>query len=174
MAVEIERKFLVSGEPWRAAASATRIRQGYLCGGARAVVRVRMAGERAFLTVKGEQRGVSRAEYEYEIPVGDAEEMLGRLCQPPLIEKTRYCLTHAGVSWVIDVFEGENAGLVVAEAEFSKEDQSFELPDWAGAEVTDQPRYLNVNLIAHPYRLWTAAERGETGGGPPRQRTGRP
>lgn len=165
MATEIERKFLVSGEPWRAAAVAIRMRQGYLCGGARALVRVRVAGARAFLTVKGEQRGPSRAEYEYEIPVADAEEMLDRLCRPPLIEKTRHCLTHDGVSWVVDVFEGENAGLVVAEAELSREDQAFALPEWAAAEVTDQPRYLNVNLASHPFRLWTAAERGEAGAG---------
>ena len=148
MAIEIERKFLVNGNSWRSGTTRQQIRQGYLCSSADRTVRVRVEGDRAFLTIKGAQHGASRYEYEYGIPIRDATEMLERLCERPLIEKTRHYLTVGGREWVIDEFEGENAGLMIAEVEFEKEGQAIALPDWAGAEVTDEPRYLNVNLVS--------------------------
>ena len=160
MAVEIERKFLVNGDFWRRGTTGQRISQGYLCSSDDRVVRVRVMGDRAFLTIKGAQHGATRYEYEYDIPMRDATEMLERLCQRPLIEKMRHHLTVDGREWVVDEFEGENAGLTVAEVEFEREGQAIALPDWVGAEVTDEPRYLNVNLVRHPYRLWSSDERG--------------
>lgn len=159
MASEIERKYLVRHDGWRNGTPGMRLRQGYLCTAADRLVRVRRAGERAMLTIKSELTAVHRLEYEYEIPVADAEEMLDRLCERPLVEKTRYALTYGGLPWVVDVFDGVNDGLVLAEVELSSESQAIELPDWAGAEVTHLPRYLNVNLARHPYRDWSEAER---------------
>jgi adenylate cyclase len=166
MAVEIERKFLVDGDSWRPGATGQRIRQGYLCSSADRVVRVRVTGDRAFLTVKGPQHGITRSEYEYDIPTRDATEMLERLCERPLIEKVRHHLTVNGREWVVDEFEGENAGLMIAEVEFEREGQAIALPDWVGRDVTDEPRYLNVNLVKHPYRLWSSDERGPRRPGP--------
>jgi adenylate cyclase len=163
MAIEIERKFLVKGNSWRQGATGQRIRQGYVCSFPDRAVRVRIAGDRACLTIKGAQHGASRYEYEYDIPMGDAAEMLERLCERPLIEKMRHHLTVDGREWIVDEFEGENTGLMVAEVEFEKEGQAIALPDWAGAEVTDEPRYLNVNLVRHPYRLWSSDERNRGG-----------
>src|SRR5512143_351763 len=160
MAIEIERKFLVDGDSWRRSATGQRIRQGYLCSSADRAVRVRVMGDRAFLTIKGPQHGATRSEYEYDIPRSDATEMLEWLCERPLIEKTRYRLTAAGREWAVDEFEGENAGLIIAEVEFEREGQAIALPDWVGEEVTDEPRYLNVNLVRRPYRLWSSDERG--------------
>jgi CYTH domain-containing protein len=159
MAIEIERKFLVKGNSWRRGATGQRIRQGYVCSFPDRAVRVRIAGDRACLTIKGAQHGASRYEYEYDIPMGDAAEMLERLCERPLIEKMRHHLTANGREWIVDEFGGENTGLMVAEVEFEKEGQAIALPDWAGAEVTDEPRYLNVNLVRHPYKLWSSDER---------------
>ena len=160
MAIEIERKFLVNGNSWRSGTTRQQIRQGYLCSSADRTVRIRVVSDRAFLTIKGAQHGASRYEYEYGIPMRDATAMLERLCERPLIEKTRHHLTVDGREWVVDEFEGENAGLMIAEVEFEKEGQAIALPDWAGAEVTDEPRYLNVSLVRHPYRLWSPDERG--------------
>ncbi len=157
MAVETERKFLVNGERWRCEATATALKQGYISDDTKVAVRVRIAGEQAFLTVKGAKSGISRLEYEYAIPLADAEELLAQLCQRPIIEKTRYTLDYRGLEWVVDEFAGDNAGLVVAEVELDREDQVFERPDWAGEEVTDDPRYLNVNLAKHPYRTWASS-----------------
>lgn len=155
MATEIERKFLVTGEAWRAAAdSGTRFRQGYLIGAERASVRVRIEGGRANINIKSATLGVRRQEYEYPIPLSDAEEMLDTLCEQPQIEKTRYLVSHQGHRWEIDVFEGANAGLVVAEIELQAEEEAFALPDWAGQEVSDDPRYYNVCLVNHPYSEW--------------------
>lgn len=154
MAIEIERKFLVSDESWRPRSIATPIRQGYICSLADRLVRVRTVGERAFITIKAAKGAISRYEYEYEIPVKDAAEMLDELCERPLIEKTRHELIVNGQEWVVDVFEGENAGLVMAEVELEDEHQQVPLPPWVGKEVSDDPRYLNVNLARHPYRLW--------------------
>ena len=154
MGEEIERKFLVSGEAWRETAEGTRYRQGFLSTELERTVRVRVAGTRGSITVKGKSVGARRAEFEYEIPVADAERMLDTLCKRPLIEKVRYTLAIDAHTWEIDVFEGDNAGLVVAEIELRREDEAFERPEWVGDEVTDDPRYFNSNLVANPYRAW--------------------
>ena len=145
MPVEIERKFLVRDDGWRGLGQAVPIRLGYLSATGAGSVRVRRAGARAFLTVKG-GRGLVRAEYEYEIPADEADEMLDRLCQRPLIEKQRHFLTFAGHEWVVDEFDGPLRGLVLAEIELGRPDQRVELPSWLGREVTDDPRYQNANL----------------------------
>ena len=155
MGQEIERKFLVSDDGWRAAAtSSTPMRQGYLASDENRTVRVRVAGDRAFVTIKGRAVGLVRPEFEYEIPAADAERILDTLCKRPLIEKVRYTLAAGPHTWEIDVFEGENAGLVVAEIELGSEEEAFEKPEWVGKEVTDDPRYFNSNLVARPYRAW--------------------
>lgn len=154
MATEIERKFLVIGTAWRDPAAGTVIRQGYLSTVKERSVRVRVVGEKGFLTVKGLSVGAARAEFEYEIPAAEAGEMLDGLCERPLIEKTRYVVPFAGHSWEIDEFAGVNAGLVVAEIELADEDEAFKRPPWLGDEVTEDARYFNVNLIAHPYETW--------------------
>jgi len=155
MATEIERKFLVSDESWRRdAREAIVMRQGYMSGGERASIRVRVQGEQAFLNIKSATLGVWRREYDYPIPLGDAEEILADLCERPLIEKTRYLVEHAGHTWEVDVFEGDNAGLVVAEIELDSEDQIFERPAWVGEEVSHDPRYYNVCLVKHPFKAW--------------------
>jgi adenylate cyclase len=153
MGIEIERKFLVKNESWKTAADDGRIcKQGYLCSGKGRTVRVRAIGGRAFLTIKGPTRGISRSEFEYAIPVEEAEAML-QLCGD-LIEKTRYLILHAGMQWELDVFSGSNAGLVMAEVELDSEDRAIELPDWAGEEVSGDVRYYNSNLSQHPFNSW--------------------
>lgn len=160
MGTEIERKFLVVDDAWQTAgATGLKIRQGYLCAHRDRAVRVRTYGDEAFITVKGERAGLVRAEFEYPIPLADAAEMLDALCQPPLIDKTRYTLRHAGTEWEIDVFAGDNAGLTVAEVELASEDETVPLPPWVGREVSDDPRFLNVSLAARPFATWPAAER---------------
>lgn len=155
MAVEIERKFLVRNDSWRSGVEEeTRILQGYLADGPRATVRVRVKGDLAYLTVKGATSGISRTELEYRIPLEDAEVMLRELARPPLIEKTRFKVRHGRHLWDLDVFAGDNAGLVLAEIELDSEEADFERPPWAGDEVSDDPRYFNVNLAQHPYRRW--------------------
>ena len=150
MATEIERKFLVINQHWRSG-EATDYRQGYLNLDKERTVRVRVAGTAAYLTVKGITKGATRQEFEYPIPLHDASRMLASLCHQPLIEKHRYRLRHGELSWEIDEFFGDNAGLVIAEVELESEDQAFERPDWLGREVSDDPRYYNVNLVQHPY-----------------------
>lgn len=152
MATEIERKFLVTGDAWREVAG-LHMSQGYLNADKARTVRVRRAGERAFLTVKGPTHGAVRAEFEYEIPAADAAELLA-LCQGPRIEKIRRRVMYEGFTWEVDEFLGENAGLVVAEIELEREDQAFARPAWLGVEVTHDPRYYNASLVHHPYRLW--------------------
>jgi adenylate cyclase len=157
MALEIERKFLVTGKGWRGSWPMTPIRQGYLSIDPERAVRVRVAGDRAFLTVKGRPAGgagLQRPEFEYEIPPADAESLLAELCLRPLIVKSRHHVTFQGAQWEVDEFAGENAGLVLAEIELARVDQPIELPDWAGAEVTTDPRYTNASLVRHPYRTW--------------------
>ncbi len=154
MAKEIERKFLVASEDWRALARGTRYRQGYLSTVKERTVRVRTIDNKGFLTVKGVTVGATRSEYEYEIPAADADEMLNDLCEKPIIEKNRYKIPLGGVTWEVDEFLGVNDGLIVAEVELRSEDQSFPKPDWIGEEVTDDPRYFNANLIARPYKGW--------------------
>ena len=155
MGEEIERKFLVVGDRWRERATGTLFRQGFLSTEPVRTVRVRVAGARAWLTIKGKTVGASRTEYEYPIPVEDGQHMLDTLCKRPLIEKTRYALDAGSHTWEIDVFEGDNAGLVVAEIELGAEDEPFEKPAWLGEEVTHDPRYFNSNLVEHPYRDWS-------------------
>lgn len=160
MATEIERKFLVVDDSWRAQGDAgVRVRQGYLAGSERCSARVRVAGDHASLNFKGMTLAVTRREFEYSIPVADAEEMLDHLCSGPLIEKVRYRVPVDGHVWEIDCFEGDNAGLVVAEIELNAADEAFTLPDWVGREVSDKARYYNVSLIEYPYCEWTDAER---------------
>lgn len=155
MPAEIERKFLVVSDAWREHASAgERMRQGYLARAARGSVRVRVCGERAWLNIKSATVGVSRLEYEYPIPVAEGREMLERLCLDGLIEKTRYYVKHAAHRWEVDVFEGENAGLVVAEIELASESEPFEHPAWLGAEVSHDVRYYNSALAEHPFSRW--------------------
>jgi CYTH domain-containing protein len=153
MGKEIERKFLVRGEAWRELATGVRYRQGYLSTVKERTVRVRTVGERGYLTVKGLTVGATRHEFEYEIPTVDAGTLLG-MCEQPLVEKVRYRIPFAGLTWEVDEFEGANLGLIVAECELSSEDQRIELPSWIGEEVTGDPRYFNSNLIAHPYSAW--------------------
>jgi len=152
MAIEIERKFLVRGEEWRQPLP-TRICQGYLNRDKGRTVRVRISNDKAYLTVKGPTRGATKLEFEYEIPLSDAEQLLA-LCDGPILEKNRHVLVHAGLTWEVDEFLGANAGLVVAEVELEKEDQLFERPKWVGVEVTEDARYFNSNLASKPYCTW--------------------
>ena len=155
MPMEIERKFLVTSDAWRAhARDALGFRQGYLPGLETASVRVRVSGDRAWLNIKSATLAVTRREYEYEIPLADAQDMLEVLCERPLIEKTRHHVPHGGHLWEVDVFEGDNAGLVVAELELGSPEEAFERPPWLGEEVSHDPRYYNVSLIRHPFRAW--------------------
>lgn len=155
MPIEIERKFLVRNESWRETADGgVHFRQGYLIGAKQASVRVRIEGAHANLNIKGATLGVRRQEFEYSIPLDEANELLDTLCEKPLIEKTRYTLRHGEHIWEVDRFEGDNAGLVVAEIELSDENEPFERPDWLGEEVSGDPSYYNVSLVKHPYREW--------------------
>ena len=154
MGNEIERKFLVCSEGWRDLAEGRRYRQGYLSTHKARSVRVRTIGEKGYLTIKGPSKGITRAEFEYEIPLADANAMLDTLCERPLIDKIRFCIPFAGLTWEVDEFFGENAGLVVAEVELGDEAQRFERPAWVGREVSDDPRYFNASLIANPYQNW--------------------
>jgi adenylate cyclase len=150
LAVEIERKYRVIKSRWQPNDTGVDYRQGYLCSGDGRTVRVRIAGAQAFITVKGPTRGYARAEYEYPVPVSDAEEMLTELCPKPLIEKIRYRVEYAGHIWEVDVFNGDNRGLVLAEIELPAEDTCFEVPDWVGEEVSGDPRYFNSSLAVTP------------------------
>jgi adenylate cyclase len=154
MGIEIERKFLVISDAWRHAAG-VRFSQGYLNRDKERTVRVRLAGDKAFLTIKGLTQGASRAEFEYEIPATDGEALL-KLCEGPIIEKVRRVLAHEGDTWEIDEFLGENAGLIVAEIELRSEDQTFARPTWLGEEVTHDARYFNSSLASHPFSKWQA------------------
>lgn len=154
MGVEIERKFLVRGEAWKSLGQPLLLRQGYLSSDPERVVRVRIAGDQAMMTVKGRSVGATRGEWEYPIPLQDAAELLDRLCQRPLVEKYRRRIGVDGMTWEVDEFLGANAGLVVAEIELACETQAFTLPDWIGEDVTDDARYYNSNLIRHPFGSW--------------------
>lgn len=155
MGREIERKFLLLPGAWRPdPAGGIRYRQGYLSSDPDRVVRVRTAGDRAYLTIKGRTSGITRSEFEYPIPLVDANALLANLCEPPLIEKTRYLVPYEGRTWEIDVFEGDNAGLVLAEVELPDEAAALTLPPWAGREVSDDPRYFNSNLARDPWTRW--------------------
>lgn len=166
MGLEIERKFLLADARWREAVQrSVPMLQGYLvdaqalhAGQARASVRVRVAGDRAWLNIKAMALGIERAEYEYPIPPDDARELLATLCDG-VVEKTRHHVRVDGVLFEVDEFAGANAGLIVAEVELPTADASFPRPPWLGREVSDLPRYYNVNLLAHPWSAWSADER---------------
>lgn len=155
MAVEIERKFLVRGPGWRTGAG-VRFTQGYLNRDPARTVRVRVAGDEGFITIKGMTHGATRLEFEYPVPLDQAQALLA-LCDGPLIDKTRHTLTLAGSVWEVDEFHGDNEGLVVAEIELASEDQPFDHPDWLGEEVTHDARYYNSALAVRPYRSWFIA-----------------
>lgn len=155
MGVEIERKFLVRGDAWRALGQPVLLRQGYLNSDPARTVRVRIEGGQATLTIKGKSVGATRGEWEYPIPLAEAAELLDRLCEPPLIEKYRSRIAVGAHIWEVDEFLGANAGLVVAEIELASEQESFELPEWAGQEVTGDVRYYNSSLIRLPFSQWT-------------------
>lgn len=153
MSREIERKFLVAGDGWGPADDGSLQRQGYVAVTDRGTVRVRIEDGRAVLNVKGAQKGLTRAEYEYEIPLADGEEILATLCGL-VVEKTRYKREHAGQVWEVDVFHGDNEGLVVAEVELESEDTDVELPPWVGEEVSRDQRFKVAYLSRHPFRAW--------------------
>jgi len=157
MGQEIERKFLVTGDAWRTD-NGTLIRQGYMHNDVNGTVRVRTKGERAYLTIKGGMTGITRAEFEYEIPLADANQMLDELCQKPLIEKVRHEVHMDRFIWEIDEFLVDNAGLVVVEIELEDENQEFPKPDWLGKEVSQDARYLNANLVKNPFSRWDTVQ----------------
>jgi adenylate cyclase len=154
MSVEIERKFLVRDARWKSLGQGVLLRQGYLSSDPERIVRVRIEGESAVLTIKGRVVGVTRGEWEYPIPLNDAKAFLDSLCERPIIEKKRYRIAHEGMIWEVDEFLGDNAGLVVAEIELESEDQVFAKPEWVGEEVTHDPRYFNSSLLRNPYSSW--------------------
>jgi adenylate cyclase len=155
MGREIERKFLVKGEGWREAATRrTRMRQGYLSDGMSRSIRIRLEGDRAAINIKSSRDGIQRLEFEYPVPVEDAVAMLDHVALKPLIEKTRYEVPVGEHLWEVDVFEGDNSGLIVAEVELGAVDEVFERPEWAGEEVSHDHRYYNVSLREKPYKSW--------------------
>lgn len=156
MAIEIERKFLLKNDGWRGLGQGTPYRQGYLSRRPESTVRVRVAGASAFLTIKGPSVDACALEFEYPLPVDDAQTMLDQLAERPLIDKVRYIVPCGGLLWEIDEFFGENQGLILAEVELSRPGQTISLPDWIGEEVTGDPRYFNSSLVKTPYRLWAA------------------
>ncbi len=161
MGVEVERKFLVVGAAWRAAATERiAMRQGYLTREGPSSVRVRLTGDEARLNLKSAEVGTTRLEFDWAVPRADAEQILDRLCHRPLIEKVRHLVPFGDHLWEVDEFAGDNLGLVVAEIELDHADDTFARPDWLGREVTHERRYYNQALVEHPYQRWSAAERG--------------
>lgn len=155
MGIEIERKFLIRDDRWRQQVErSTRMRQGYLTSDARCSVRVRVAGSQGFLNIKSGTLGIQRSEYEYAIPLTEAEEILDTLCEKPLLEKTRHFVHHGQHVWEIDEFAGENAGLIVAEVELRHPDEPLTCPDWLGEDVSHDIRYYNSQLVRYPYKTW--------------------
>jgi adenylate cyclase len=155
MAVEIERKYLVINDKWKSSIeSETVMKQAYLATVAKASIRVRVARDQAYLNIKSVTLGIRRTEFEYAIPLADAEEMLANLVDGAAIDKVRYKVRCGAHVWDLDVFHGANAGLVVAEVELASEDEPFELPEWAGQEVSGDHRYYNASLVKHPYCDW--------------------
>jgi adenylate cyclase len=154
MAKEIERKFLVHPRKWSDLGGGLVIRQGYLCASKQSSVRVRTYGDKAYVTIKGATSDITRDEYEYEIPLNDANEMLVNLCEHPPIEKIRYRIMYKGHTWEVDEFAGANQGLTVAEVELKDAKEEVELPDWIDREVSGDPRYFNSNLSIKPFSTW--------------------
>ncbi|WP_066382333.1 MULTISPECIES: CYTH domain-containing protein [unclassified Anabaena] len=153
MGKEIERKFLLKNDSWRQLGEGVLYRQGYIPTQG-VTVRVRVAGNQGYLTIKGKTVNYSRAEFEYPIPLADAQEMLDTLCVRPLIEKTRYKINYNGLVWEVDEFAGENQGLILAEVELTDAAQEIEIPDWIGEEVSGDRRYYNSYLVQQPYSKW--------------------
>ncbi len=154
MGVEIERKFLLGGDGWRKLGEPVLLRQGYLSSHPDRTVRVRIEGGKGTMTIKGRSSGATRSEWEYEIPLSDANELLDGLCEKPIIEKHRRRIAFGAHVWEVDEFLGANQGLVVAEVELAFEEQQFDKPDWIGEEVTHDRRYFNSSLIARPFSSW--------------------
>lgn len=154
MAIEIERKFLIKEKPFSIAKRSLKINQGYIINEKSKVIRVREKGDDYFLTIKGNNIGISRLEYDFPISKEDAKELIFHFCKTTLIEKTRHYIEHKGHTWEVDEFHGKNNGLIVAEIELESEDEKFEIPDWVGEEVTQDDRYYNMNLAIHPVTSW--------------------
>ena len=154
MAIEIERKFLVKDKPFSIAKRSLKINQGYIINEKSKVIRVREKGDDYFLTIKGNNIGISRLEYDFPISKDDAKELIFHFCKTTLIEKTRHYIKYKGHTWEVDEFHGKNNGLIVAEIELESEDEKFEIPDWVGEEVTQDDRYYNMNLAIHPFTSW--------------------
>ncbi|RRS30311.1 MAG: adenylate cyclase [Epsilonproteobacteria bacterium (ex Lamellibrachia satsuma)] len=154
MAKEIERKFLVDIFKLPTLPKGKVIKQGYIPTAGTATVRARISDDQAFLTLKGKATGLTRSEFEYPVPLEDAQNILNELCSHPFIEKTRYLIPYGDHIWELDIFEGENEGLIVAEIELENEDEIFEKPAWVTQEVSDDTRYRNSNLITHPFKKW--------------------
>ncbi|RVU84674.1 CYTH domain-containing protein [Leucothrix sargassi] len=154
MATEIERKFLVDLQALGELGEGTFIKQAYIATADKTAVRLRLKGEQAFLTLKGANNGISRSEFEYPIPVADAQAIMAELCSGPAIEKTRYLIEHSGHTWELDIFYGDNEGLIVAEIELSSESEHFEKPNWVKEEVSGDPKYYNSSLLNNPYKQW--------------------
>jgi hypothetical protein len=154
MPKEIERKFLVKGDSWRGLAKSQFYQQGYIDTINQTTIRIRIVGEKGFLTIKGKSQGITRSEYEYQIPLADAQQMLQELCQKPQIQKNRYQIQVKELLWEVDEFLGDNSGLIIAEVELENEDQIIELPEWIAQEVSHDPRYLNYNLAKFSYKNW--------------------
>jgi adenylate cyclase len=154
MGLEIERKFLIKNDSWKNEIKKTiSIRQGYLNSEVERTVRIRIQGERGVLTIKGKNQNVTRKEFEYQIPLDDALNLLS-MCEKPIIEKTRFLIPSNRSTWEIDVFDGENKGLVIAEIELTSEEESFDIPNWLGEEVSSESKYYNSSLITNPYGNW--------------------
>lgn len=160
MGTEIERKFLVNGDAWRSPSVGQLYRQGYAVQSGDVTVRIRIAGNQGFLTLKGKAENFARPEFEYEIPVSEAQEMLDLWCSPRIVEKIRYRIPAGDLVWEVDEFQGCNQGLILAEVELQSSDQSVALPDWVGVEVSQEQRYYNSSLAIHPYSRWTRDEIG--------------
>lgn len=154
MGQEIERKYLLQGEGWRSLSEGVLYAQGYLPTSPECTVRVRIVGDHGYLTIKGVTVGCSRSEYEYEIPVQDAAEIMHQLCGDRLVEKKRYTIPFGGLHWEVDEFLGPNQGLILAEVELTSPAQAIIIPEWIGREVTSDPRYYNSNLATHPFSQW--------------------
>ena len=159
MGIEIERKFLIKDCCPLKGLTGTRYIQGYLSSNGSVGTRIRIAGDKGILTIKSAVKGISRAEFEYEIPLEDAKTMLHTMCCKPLISKTRYEIEHCGLIWEVDVFDGENTGLIMAEVELKNEKEQVTPPDWIGAEVTGIMRYYNSRLVTYPYSNWSEKEK---------------
>jgi len=156
MATEIERKFLVLNDDWRSIVrSELKIIQAYLATNESSSTRIRIQNDIANINIKSATLGVSRTEFEYSIPIDDAQSMIENLCIKPVIEKTRYIVKHMQHTWEIDVFSGDNQGLIVAEIELASPDETFEKPSWIGEEVSNDARYYNVCLVKNPYKSWS-------------------